>query len=357
MTKHIIVIFTLFISLNGYSQDPNFSQFYNIPVYYNPAMNAMGNGLTITSHNRMLWSKIPDHLNTYIIAVEIESIGPFNLGGLFMSNTEGQANLKTNAGYFNFSYTPVDRNGKFNHKLQIGSSIGFLNKTINSNNFVFSDQLDEVYGKVHSSSFENNTNSFFTLDMKFGLADRWSNKFKLKDKIFEHILTYGVSVTNFPFSRENFIYPEFKNVKKWTIHTDYEFKYGSNKVYTASFIFENQKPFQTFTFGINTRLPINQSANNHKLSFGTYYRSRLNSKIKNYDAIILTLGYDRFYEKNKPKFKIYYSYDLTTSQLNNKYSGGSHELSLQVKFDNLIFLKAKASKNFKQRMHKCPSDL
>ena len=101
--RYIIIIFIAFVSKNGFSQDPNFSQFYNVPVYYNPAMNAMDNGLTITSHNRMLWSLIPNQLNTYLISAEIESIGPFNVGGLVMSNTEGQANLKTNAGYFNFS--------------------------------------------------------------------------------------------------------------------------------------------------------------------------------------------------------------------------------------------------------------
>jgi hypothetical protein len=130
------------------------------------------------------------------------------------------------------------------------------------------------------------------------------------------------------------------------------------KVYTASFIIEQQKPFQTFTFGVSSRLPINKEANRHKLTFGLYYRNRLtHAKIKNSDAFIFALGSDIYYGINKKRFKIYYSYDLTISQLSNNYSGGSHELSLQFKFDNLIFLKAKASRNFKQRMHKCPSDL
>ncbi len=131
----------------------------------------------------------------------------------------------------------------------------------------------------------------------------------------------------------------------------------NSKVYTASFLFENQKPFQTFTFGFNSRLAISSKANAHKMSFGTYYRNRLNSKIKDSDALMFTLGSDIFYDQNQRRIKIYYSYDLTISQLNNNSSGGSHELCLQMKFDDLIFLKAKASRNFKQRMHKCPMDL
>jgi len=355
MTKYIILIFISFISINGHSQDPNFSQFYNIPVYYNPAMNAMDNGLTITSHNRSLWGLIPNQLNTFILAAEIESIGPFNLGGLVMSNTEGQSNLKTNAGYFNFSFTPPTFDQK-KYKIQFGTSIGVLNKSINSDNFVFSDQLDEVYGKIHTSSFENNTNSFYTLDLKFGAAYRYTHLFKVNTKLYKYLITSGFAISHFPSGRQAFIDQSLNNQIKTTFHTDYKFMVNS-KVYTASLIFENQKPFQTFTFGFSSRLPISLEANSHKMSFGTYYRNRFNSKIKDSDAIIFTLGSDIFYGQNKRRIKIYYSYDLTISQLNNNSSGGSHELSLQVKFDELIFLKAKASKNFKQRMHKCPSDL
>jgi len=356
MMRYIIIIFIAFVSKNGFSQDPNFSQFYNVPVYYNPAMNAMDNGLTITSHNRMLWSLIPNQLNTYLISAEIESIGPFNVGGLVMSNTEGQANLKTNAGYFNFSFTPPNLEQK-RYKFQFGTSIGVLNKTINSDNFVFSDQLDEVYGKVHTSSFENNTNSFYALDLKFGAVVR--NFFILKSdtKRYKYLITYGVAFKPM-WGRQAFVDPNLRNQRKWTFHTDHKFMNDSKtKVYTASFIYEIQQPFQTFTFGFRYRLPISQEANSHKMIFGTYYRNRFNSKIKDSDAIIFTLGSDIFYGQNQRKIKIYYSYDLTISQLNNNSSGGSHELGLQMNFDDLIFLKAKASRNFKQRMHKCPSDL
>ena len=158
--KYLQLLYFCFFNFVVFSQDPNFSQFYNIPVYYNPAMNAMDNGLTITSHNRALWGLIPKQLNTFVLAAEVESIGPFNIGGIVMSNTEGQANLNTNAGYFNFSFTPPEFDQK-KYKFQFGSSIGVMNKSINSDNFVFSDQLDEVYGKSNASSFKNNT--FFNI--------------------------------------------------------------------------------------------------------------------------------------------------------------------------------------------------
>lgn len=354
--KYLQLLYFCFFNFVVFSQDPNFSQFYNIPVYYNPAMNAMDNGFTITSQNRALWGLIPKQLNTFVLAAEVESIGPFNLGCLAVSDYEGQSNLNTNSGYFNFSFTPTVFNPS-KHKIQFGSSIGVINRTINSKNFVFSDQLDEVYGNINPTKFKNNTNAFSTLDLGFGLAYRYYHKSKSSIRKYNHLVTSGVSINHFPNGRQAFVDQSLNIQPKLIFHCDYKFL-SNIKVYSASFIFENQNPFQTFTFGLSSRLPISQEANSHKLTFGLYYRNRFtHSKIKHSDALIFTLGTDIFYGINKKRFKIYYSYDLTISQLGNNYSGGSHELSLQLKFDDLIFLKAKASKNFKQRMHKCPSDL
>lgn len=356
MMKYILLLLILFITKNGFSQDPNFSQFYNIPVYYNPAMNAMDNGFTITSHNRALWGLIPKQLNTFVLAAEVESIGPFNFGCLAISNQEGQSNLNTNSGYFNFSFNPSVFNPN-KHKLQFGTSIGLINRNINSDNFVFSDQLDEVYGNINSTSFKNNTIGFNSLDIGFGSAYRFSNLFKLNTKIYKYLITTGLSFNHYPSGRQAFIDKSLNIQHKIIFHCDYKFL-SNFKVYKTSFIFENQKPFQTYTFGLSSTLPMNKQANRHDLTFGLYYRNRLtHSKIKNSDALIFTLGLDIHYGINKKRFKIYYSYDLTISKLTNNYSGGSHELSLQLKFDDLIFLKAKSSRNFKQRMHKCPSEL
>jgi len=353
MTKHIIVIFTLFISLNGYSQDPNFSQFYNVPVYYNPAMNAINNGVTINSHNRLMWTSIPKKLDTYLTSVEIESIGPFNFGALLISNIEGQADLRTNGGYFNFSFTPTFL--KKNHKMQLGTSIGILSKTINENKFIFSDQLDEVYGNKYSSSFNNEITSFNSLDLKFGLAYRWIPKLKKKSSR-KSILTGGISINHFPGGRDAFT-NAFENTPiKKVVHADYQLKI--NKIFiTPSFIYESQNNFKTFTFGFNTKF-LPPSFNNLKWSIGLFYRNRrIIPKLNDFDAVIFTTGYDFRYSQNKKHIRINYSYDWTLSKLSNNMSLGSHELGIQFSFDDLIFLKTSANKKLKQRMHECSSEL
>ncbi len=172
-----IARFTLFIgiycvsSLKSLGQDTNFSQFYNNPTYYNPAMNAIGNGFTIRTNGRSLWSPIPGRFNTFTASIEMEAINKTSFGALGFSDVAGQALLRTNGGYLYYTYRPIETK---NFILQAGLSGGFINKTLDISKLVFSDQLDEVYGNVKTSAYNIPNNSTLYPDFSNGIALRYN---------------------------------------------------------------------------------------------------------------------------------------------------------------------------------------
>jgi type IX secretion system PorP/SprF family membrane protein len=64
-----LMIFS-FTVLKG--QDPQFSQFYNSSLYYNPATAGISRDLRFSSSYRKLWSKIPGDLSTYFISADYQ---------------------------------------------------------------------------------------------------------------------------------------------------------------------------------------------------------------------------------------------------------------------------------------------
>ena len=354
MKKKFLIIIG-FILLNTeiiLSQDPNFSQFYNNPTYYNPAMNAIGNGFTFRSNSRLLWTPIPGSFNTFTLAFEAEVINKNSIGILAISDVAGEAYLRTNGGYLLYTYRPLETRKQL---LQFGVSAGLINKTIDNSKFVFSDQLDEVYGKTKVSAYNIPNNSATYPDFSAGIVYRYSgseNKKRIK-----HMETFGLAFHHLTRPQDAFINDKGTLSEKVVLHGNVQVL-TKNKVISPSFIFEKQGDvlnlfsrqlgFQTFTLGaeiINT--PI---------TFGVWYRNKsFTSQLHQFDSFIISSGLS-LGKKNKTHYKINYSFDFTVSRLKTA-SYGSHEISILIYFDDKVLLKAVLKKRNRSRMHQCPTNL
>ena len=342
--KKLIFIGLLLISNKIFSQDPNFSQFYNCPTYYNPGMNAIGNGLTVRLHNRIMWSPIPGRNNTYLAAIEAEAIGRFSVGGIAFSDVGGEAFLRTNAGYVNCSFRAFETKKSL---FQSGFALGLVNKTINKDNFVFSDQLDEVYGKTKTSAYNIPNNSEMYPDLNLGFVFKHVNLKKIRGKYLKYMWTLGFSTNHITSPKDAFINDDFRLPYKSVFHGNFNLLLN-HLVYTPSFIFEKQEKFQTFTLGFNTISNI--------MTFGIWYRNqKVSSNLKKYDSFIFLVG-TGVKLKKVSYFKINYSFDMTVSRLKTA-SYGSHEISLIFHFDNHVLFKGSLNKKNNAKMHKCPSEL
>ncbi len=341
--KHILTYLLVFGASIAWGQDPNFSQFFNNPIYYNPAMTAINSGTCLRFNGRNQWGPIPGKFNTTSVSVDAQTAYKMGLGLYAISDNEGTASLRTNAGYFTYSYRAVDSK---NLIIQAGVSAGLVNKSIDFSKLVFSDQLDETQGSVYSTGFvAPNRNHVYYADINTGLVVRFNGRKKRRIGAFKQFSgTIGSSVSHLSRPKDALLTGEQFMPMKFIGHTQFSLMF--NKViFQPSAVYERQSDFQTFSLGMNFV--------HRPYSFGVWFRNQSYTLSKNkYDSFILSLGLNPKREQNGVGWRLVYSYDVTISRLRSS-SFGTHEISLAFDFDHIMFAE-KARRRDAMRLYQCP---
>jgi type IX secretion system PorP/SprF family membrane protein len=131
------------------AQDHMYSQFFNSPVYLNPALNGQFEGdFRMNMIYRNQWSSVPGALS-YLTASADWNIPKFGggVGLMFTRSNEGTAYFVRNnfAGIYSYSV------GSDDFILSFGIQAGIGNRTIDRNKLVFGDQIDPQYGYIPGS--------------------------------------------------------------------------------------------------------------------------------------------------------------------------------------------------------------
>lgn len=343
MKQIIINIVFLGLSFVGLSQDPNFSQFYNNPIYYNPGMIAMNNGYTVSVHARNLWAPIPGKFNTYAAAFEAQVIPKLAFGVNAFSDVAGEANLRTTGAYMTYAYRPVDTK---NFMLQVGINGGLLNKSIDWSKLRFSDQYHEVHGEVGSSQFiAPNYNSVTYVDFGTGIVARFNHESRQKRAYKKMMAKVGFSALHLTKPNEGLMVGG-ETPMKFVASFNAAILINET-VINPALIYENQNTFQTATIGLSiVKRPI---------IFGIWFRNEgLVYRTHKFDSFIFNVG-TTIPTKYDQSLKLMYSVDFTVSQL-RKSSFGSHEISLIYNWDNKYMFQKYRSKRSKARRYQCPKD-
>ncbi len=330
---YAVLILSFFSSGSLFAQDPTFSQYYSNKLYYNPAFAGADPGLRANFNYRNLWTSLNSNYGTYNFNMDVAD---FNLGGgigaVVTGNVEGDGLLKSNSYALNYSYrmTVVPRMCD----VHIGIQGGYVQKSIDWSRFVFSDQLDPVYGQVYTSSAAppaNNKRGFF--DGAAGIMTRFNIKKHRSRRVISS--TIGFSCQHITQPNESLIggvqrLPrKFIGTLSFMIPVSKKRARSKNLTYLSpNFIYERQSVLQTFNLGMFLlRAP---------LMIGVWYRNGTPALIpRRTDALIFNLGF-RGKDPNNGTF-IYqfgYSYDMTLSKMSGS-SGGSHEISLLLEFTNV----------------------
>src|SRR6185437_5127355 len=132
-----------------FGQDHMYSQFFNSPLYLNPALTGQFQGdLRMNLIYRNQFTSVPGSLN-YISASIDYNIPKFGggVGLLFTRSGEGTAFLNTN----NFSGTYSYSVGSQDFVLSFGLQAGITNRSINFGKLIFGDQIDPRFGYIPGS--------------------------------------------------------------------------------------------------------------------------------------------------------------------------------------------------------------
>ncbi|MDH5474361.1 MAG: PorP/SprF family type IX secretion system membrane protein [Cyclobacteriaceae bacterium] len=153
--KYTFIIVVVFLFTHGVvkAQDPVFSQFYAAPLYLNPALSGAETSILLNVSYRRQWQSLdlPYDIGQFTFNYPLitntrirKHIGGIGLSVFRESSGVNRSLLTMGAlasGAFNWSF---DRTGI--NKISIGLQAGFIQKSINFNNFEWSSQYDPFLG-------------------------------------------------------------------------------------------------------------------------------------------------------------------------------------------------------------------
>ncbi|MEZ4982401.1 MAG: type IX secretion system membrane protein PorP/SprF [Saprospiraceae bacterium] len=316
MKKILLVILSLIIlgSSEILAQDPVFSQFYAAPLQLNPAF--AGNSLAprISLNYRNQWPSLTGGYVTYAASYE-QLFEPLNsgLGLMVQADDAGDGTYKSTNFGLSYAYRLNFGEGYFT---KIGVEVGGNQISLDWNRLVFADQIDPISGPTGNNSTEvrpDDLNKTY-LDISAGLLF-YSPKFY-----------FGASGKHLNTPDESLLGTNDQLTSglpiRWTVHAGSQISLvegGRNS--NPIFIAPNAAYIKQGDFG---QIDAGAYVGFGMFFAGAWYRYAFT----NGDAVIGSVGIQ------KDIFKIGYSMDFTVSDLAAQGTGGAHEISLVLNFEN-----------------------
>jgi type IX secretion system PorP/SprF family membrane protein len=313
------------------AQDPNFLQFFNEPTYYNPAFTGLYTGLRAGFAYRNQWPNLPASFKSYFFSADLGDRnlpGSGGLGFIVNSDNEGVGFIKSLSMGLNVSVRiPLSEY----MVSQVGIRASVVQKSVNWDDFVFTDQLSEKYGNIFNSAFthpENNKRIF--PDFGIGGLIQFSNEASRFNG------SAGIAIDHFFQPDEGFLTTEKSPLpRKWVFHTDFIINTGDEGYpggtkgtgdqlkLNPGIIYQNQNGMSTLQAGFNLL--------KYNVYLGGWYRVAMGSNGSS--LLALVAGY-RYTFAEDMSIKFMYSYDIQISGP-ARGAGGAHEISLILDFEKL----------------------
>ncbi len=326
---HTALLLLFFCGL-AQAQDPLFSQFYSTPMMINPAFAGTTYAPRLSATYRNQWPIHSDDGTVYAVtyAASYEQFIPaFNsgFGVLVLADNDGDGLFKTTNFAANYAYR-ISINDDLT--VRLGVNAGFKQSNLDWDRLVFLDQLDPITGSVDPFGNPNISNELRPQDLTTTVFDVGAGMLLYNSKYYGGISLQHLTTPDEGFFKTNSSLLDGLPLRT-SIHAGAEFivKEG-NKRNPSSFVSPNILFAKQGDQG-----QINAGAYYcHGIAFaGGWYRYAFT----NPDAIILVVGiqYDIL--------KIGYSYDFTAGSGLAAKTGGAHEVSFVLNFDNSEAVRSK----------------
>jgi len=314
MKKFLSISFVLVSVVLAKAQDPQFSQYYNAPLYLNPGFTGITEQQRVVINNRIQWPNLPQAFTTYAASYDIW-VDELHSGFGVMATTDKQGSAGWRSTNFGLLYSyKVRINDKlvFSPGLYFGYGFNGLDRT----KLLFGDQLGfSNTGPTSDPDFKRLGNKQY---FDFGSGGLFYTKTLFFGASFYHMNKPNLSILG----------SESRLPMKTTIHGGARIplyngprKMASASYLTPSFIYQIQGNISQLSFGLNYHVD--------PISIGVWYRGKPYEKTTtgtiNQDALIFNMG---IYLDH---FTIGYSYDFSISELSTA-SGGAHEISIIYEF-------------------------
>lgn len=301
------------------AQDIQFSQYYNLIHYQNPAFVGTSNAWRAMVHSRLQWPGLDAKYSSTVAAVDY-NLSQFNsgLGAMFISDNQGSAAIRTYRFQLQYSYlVPLSSDVM----LRAGTSVGMASRVLNNSDLYYP-------GQFTGSGFDNSQNapqySKNYLDLTAGML------------LYTQRFWVGLSAAHLNQPNQSFVGSREILPMKLDLISGYKFVLRSNA--TMRYLENEDEEVWTLSpsvlykwQGKSDQLDMGLFSIYHMLKLGLWYRGipikNYESQTINNEALVFMAGF-RFHQ-----FALTYSYDVTLSKL-NQYSSNAHELNLTYLLPN-----------------------
>lgn len=317
LKMRILVTISMVLSLViAQAQDPQFSQFYQAPLYLNPGFAGITPQQRVAFNHRIQWPNLPQAFATYAVSYDIfvdELRSGFGLSA--MTDKMGSAGWRTTTAGLTYSYkVRISEKIVFSPGLYFGYGINGLDR----NKLRLGDGLE----------YERN-GQYYSLDTDLQrLGNQQYFDFNSGFLFYSKVLWLGASFNHMNTPNLSILNSASRLPMKTMIHGGGRLTLSSGprssdraSYLTPSFVYRSQGSISQLDIGVNYHID--------PVSVGAWYRGKPFEKnfIQNpgHESLIFTMG---LYMKN---FTIGYSYDFSISELSTA-SGGAHEISMVYEF-------------------------
>ncbi len=327
----IFLLGLFFLMPQARSQDPNYSQYFSEPLYFNPAMTGINTGLRARFSFRDQWPNLPVDFKSYYFSADIGDRNLPGAGGfgiVINSDNLGVSLIKNLMVGLNVAVRiPINAN----LVAQVGLKASVVQRRLNWDDFVFSDQLSEKYGNIYLSQFTApDVNSKVFPDFAAGGVLQFASE---EGNVSG---TVGFSVDHLFKPDESFLSTSTAPLpRKFMGNLDLVLTTAgrvSSGIYSSTneplrinpgIMYQNQGNQSLIQAGLNLL--------KYNIYLGGWFKGSFDANTGS--AIALLAGYRYTFAENM-SIKFMYSYDLQMSG-NLQGMGGAHEISLILEFDKL----------------------
>tara|TARA_B100001287_G_scaffold1325_1_gene997 strand:+ start:2334 stop:3491 length:1158 start_codon:yes stop_codon:yes gene_type:complete len=335
-----LLIIQSFVVLS-YSQEPVFSQFYDNPIYLNPALAGQYRYRFSVNLNNQ-WIKVPGEFNTQSISFDARyepkkfsdrpSQAKLIFGGYYLNSSEGELSLRNQQ----YSFL-IGTRFRINRNIKVAVPIQgtFGTRRIDLTNAVFRQNLDPVLGNIYSSNFITPHDNFYSyINFNSGFNITHTNS----EVSYDRKIDFGFAVHNILSTEpEGFISNRNVSRNKFTVYASMLKKDFFNSDFRCSMFYQSQFALKTIQAAVQlypSKLSATQNKRNTYIGTGVFFRSQIyNTKITSDPAKFMeAIYFPLFILNSNSKFsmKASFSYGLSTSEILQSNSGGICEVSIQI---------------------------
>lgn len=321
------ILFNFLITCGVYSQDFDFSQWYNNPTYYNPAYVGLSTGLKARFSYRRQMVKIPASFRTYSFSADIADRNLPGAGGIGII----VANHNANQGLVNHTVAGLMPSVRIpiadNMVMQMGIQVAFVQKRLNWDNLIFPDQLDPRYGNIYPTEWvPPNSDKISYPDFSGGLL------FQFKGNSLSGVV--GGALHHLTKPNESFYEGSAPLSRKYVAHLDLIWELEQSKGFykrstsfkiNPGFIYLNQAKLSQFAFGANFYFT--------SVYLGLWYRNE-SFDYDTYSTLSFMAGL-RIPFSDMARLKLMYTYDFVIYP-EYTFTGPTHEITIIMEFDDVL---------------------